>query len=476
METLLKLQQYLPEILPPAKKLDIFAKIRWTLFGLLIFFILGYIPIWGLTGTSAERFSQLALILGASIGSIITLGIGPIVSASIILQLLVGGGLINVDFSTQEGRAKFQALQRIFVLIFVVLESISFTLLGGLTPYFNGLLGYLIIIIQLIIGGLLIYYLDDFLSKYGIGSGISLFILAGVSKNLIVKLLSPFKLTEASEEYVGALWNLIHYIISGNLANAKFVFISILITLFVFFLATYLSSIKIEIPLSIGQFRTRLIKWPISFFYTSTIPIIFIFVLTANIILWTSLLFSHTFGTYDNYLKLVQTGNLTFGQKIISALGVYEGHTPVSGLAYYITPPNLLTQGLSFETLIRAFIYVIYLALGSIFFSIFWIKSAGMDAAGVARQIINSGFSLPGYRANPRMLERILSRYITPITIMGALGVAVLAAITNLFGGLIRGTSLMLAITIAYQFYENILREIMDVRLLMDLGKILKLK
>jgi len=454
MDYLLKLQQYLPEILPPSKKLDIFSKIRWTLFGLLIFFILGYIPLWGITSTSASHFAQLALVLGASIGSIITLGIGPIVSASIILQLLVGSGLLNFNLSTQEGRAQYQAFLRTLIIFFIIVESIVFTIIGGFTPYFDGIIGKLIIIIQLIFGGLLIYYLDDFLVKYGIGSGISLFILAGVSKQLIIKLFSPFKISEVSEEYIGAIWNLINYLISGDLVNAKFVFISIFVTLAIFALATYLSSIKIEIPLSIGQFRTRLIKWPISFFYTSTIPIIFIFVLSANIMLWTSLLFNHTFGSYENYLKLVESNNLTTGQKIVSYLGVYDKEmNPVGGFVYYLTPPNLITQGINKETLIRSLTYFLYLLFGSIFFSIFWIKSTGMDAKGVARQIINSGFSLPGYRANERMLERILSRYINPITVMGAVGIAVLALITDLFGGLVSGVSLMLAITIAYNFY-----------------------
>ncbi|MEO2154747.1 MAG: hypothetical protein ABGW69_02965 [Nanoarchaeota archaeon] len=459
IDLILKINQYIPEVAPPEKRLDVFEKIKWTFFVLVLFFILGSIPLFGMEMGVAERFKDIALVLGASIGSIITLGIGPIVSASIITQLAVGSGLIPLDLSNPRDRAVFQAIQRILVFIFIVLESFSFIIVGGVHPrldiFGSYWLGVFVLALQLIIGGILIYYLDDFLTKYGVIPGVSLFILAGVSKQLIIALLAP---------HVGAIFKLIQAFSDGNFTLLIVSLATILITIIVFLLANYLSSLKIEVPLSLGQFKGQLIKWPISFLYTSNIPIILLFILVANIQLWSSLLFLKAFGSYENYIKLVQSGHLTLFQEIVRFLGVYSGNQPVGGLVYYLTPPHLLQNGFEgVKTIIRIITYGLFLMVGSVLFAIFWVKNAGMDAESVAKQIVNSGLSIPGVRQDYRVIKRVLERYIMPVTVMGALAVALLAFITDVFGGLVGGISLLLAVTIAYQMYENIVRELMNI-------------
>jgi len=468
IDIVMKINQYIPEIEPPSKRLDVFEKLKWTFFVLVLFFILGNIELFGMSSEALIRFEEIALILGASIGSVITLGIGPIVSASIITQLAVGGGLINLDLTNPIDRAKFQAIQRILTFFFVIVESFSFILVGGVQPdlnlFGNYWLGVVVLAIQLMIGGILIYYLDDFLSKYGIIPGVSLFILAGVSKQLVISLLNPgngylFKIIEGFLK-----WNPPLLISSG---------LVILITLIVFLIANYVSSLKIEVPLSIGQFKTQLIKWPISFLYTSNIPIILLFVLIANLNLWSSLLFVKAFGSYDNYLNLINQGkDLTLLQEISRFLGVFDGKRVVGGLLYYLSPPNLLQTGFEgVKTIIRLITYLIFLMAGSVLFAIFWVKNAGMDASSIARQIVRSGFSLPGMRQDPRVIERVLEKYIMPVTVMGAITVALLAYITDVFGGLVSGISLLLAITIAHNMYENIMKELMNINSILEIVK-----
>jgi preprotein translocase subunit SecY len=81
----------LPEVAPPTqKKLSFKEKLKWTLIVLVIYFVLGLLPLFGLGENALQRFDYLSIILGASFGSIISLGIGPIVTASIVLQLLNG--------------------------------------------------------------------------------------------------------------------------------------------------------------------------------------------------------------------------------------------------------------------------------------------------------------------------------------------------------------------------------------------------
>jgi preprotein translocase subunit SecY len=172
----------LPEVKKPEeRKLSFNRKLKWTLIILGAFFILANISLFGVTESFLERFEFLEIVLGTDFGSIITLGIGPIVTASIILQLLVGSGILNIDTKTPEGKKYFQGIQKIGVLFFIVFESIVFVVMGGIPaiPGFTGL-----VIFQLILGGLAIMLMDEVAQKYGFGSGVSLFIVAGVSWRL----------------------------------------------------------------------------------------------------------------------------------------------------------------------------------------------------------------------------------------------------------------------------------------------------
>ena len=99
---------YIPEVISPEeKKLAFNTKLKWTLIVLAAFFVLANIPLYALSVNALERFKYLAIILGTDFGSIISLGIGPIVMASIILQLLTGAGIINIDTNTVEGKKIF---------------------------------------------------------------------------------------------------------------------------------------------------------------------------------------------------------------------------------------------------------------------------------------------------------------------------------------------------------------------------------
>jgi len=188
MADLKKIFAFIPEVKKPdEKKLAFNVKLKWTIVVLVAFFILGNISLFGLSNNALERFQYLAIILGTDFGSIISLGIGPIVMASIILQLLTGAGILNINTNTDEGKKFFQGLQKILVFFFIIFEAVVYVIMKGLEamPGLGGL-----VIFQLILGGIAIYYMNELCEKWGFGSGVSLFIAAGVSWRLIT---SAFK-------------------------------------------------------------------------------------------------------------------------------------------------------------------------------------------------------------------------------------------------------------------------------------------
>jgi len=438
----------LPEVRKPIeKKLSFNTKLKWTLIVLAAFFIMANINLYGLSRNALENLEFLQIVFATQFGSIISLGIGPIVMSSIILQLLVGSGILNIDTKTEEGKKYFQGLQKMGVIFFIIFEAIVYVIMGGLQPLpgFTGIL-----IFQLILGGLAIMFMDEVTQKYGFGSGVSLFIVAGVAWALFTALFQFIDTTGgnclldfANTDCVGDVLVIIQSVINGNPTGAIAAIAAIAATVLIFLGVVWAQSLKVEIPLSYERVRGYSVKWPLNFFYASVIPVILVAALAANIQLFGTLL--------ENWL-----GHPTL-------LGGFSNGRPISGLAFWLSSTNIvdsLIRG-SFQTtfIYQAIIHLLFYMVFSAVFSVFWVKTSGMDESSQAKNILSSGLQLPGFRKDPRVLESILKRYIMPLTIMGGLAIGLLASIANLLGALTGGTSILLAVMIMYTLYQGIAQQ-----------------
>lgn len=438
----------LPEVSKPIeKKLSFNVKLKWTLIVLASFFILANIHLFGLSNNALSRFEYLAIILGTDFGSIISLGIGPIVMSSIILQLLVGSGILNIDTKTPEGKKYFQGLQKIGVIFFIIFESMVYVLMGGLQAV-PGLTG--LVIFQLILGGLLIMMMDEVTTKWGFGSGVSLFILAGVAWRLFTEMFQFVGATGANclldfsnTPCAGKILVIIQSFINQNVSGAAVAIAAIIVTALIFAAVVWTQSLKVEIPLSYDRLRGYGIKWPLAFFYASNIPVILTAALIANIQLFGGLL--------ENWL-----GHASF-------IGHFVNGRAESGLAFWLTSSNIvefaIRGGLPTTYIIQSITHLLFMVVISAVFAVFWVKTSGMDESGQAKNIVASGLAIPGFRKDPRVLEAILGRYIMPLTIMGGLAVGALAALSDILGAMTSGTAILLAVMIMYQMYQNIAQQ-----------------
>jgi len=430
----------LPEVSKPIeKKLGFNIKLKWTLITLAGFFVLASIPLYGLTVNALQQFEFLAIILGTDFGSVISLGIGPIVMASIILQLLVGAKLLDIDLKTSDGKKYFQGLQKLIAIFFCIFEAVVYVAMGGFqaAPGLSWLL-----ILQLFLGGIMIIFMDEVISKWGFGSGVSLFIAAGVGLQLFTQAFG-FLGSNKQLSLSGKVWVFFQSLASADMTTASVAFAAIAATALIFFIVVWAQSIKVEIPLSFDRIRGFGVKWPLSFFYTSNIPVILTAALLANVQLFARLV--------ENWL-----GHPTI-------LGGFSQGQPVSGLAVMLSGQHIIEPILrgSFQSvqILYSIVYVIFMIGGSIIFSLFWVKTAGMDSSNLANQILGSGLQIPGFRKDPRVLEAILNRYVIPLTIMGGAAVGLLASTADLLGALVRGTGLLLAVMIVYKMYEDIAQQ-----------------
>jgi preprotein translocase subunit SecY len=208
---------------------------------------------------------------------------------------------------------------------------------------------------------------------------------------------------------------------------------AIIVTVGIFLLIVWCQSLKVEIPLSYERIRGYSMKWPLSFFYTSNIPVILAAALLANIQLFGSLL-----------------ENVGY-----PLLGTFSQGQAISGISYWLGHSNLVENAirgsLTGAMILQGFTHLIFYVVVSAVFAVFWVKTSGMDESSQAKNILSSGLQIPGFRKDQRVLESILKRYILPLTVMGG--------ITDSLGALTSGTAILLAITITYQLYQNIAQQ-----------------
>jgi len=205
-DTIEPILRKLPAVSRPEGHVHFKKKLTWTVGILLLYFALSNVPLFGMSPESIDLFEQYRAFFAGASGSLLLLGIGPIVTASIVLQLLVGADVIKMDLSNPQDQAIFQGVQKLLVFVMIILTALP-QILGGyikpdaglaamLAADFNisaaaGLdLVILIIFIQIFIGGTLILFMDEVVSKWGIGSGVGLFIVAGVSQAIVTGLFS----------------------------------------------------------------------------------------------------------------------------------------------------------------------------------------------------------------------------------------------------------------------------------------------
>jgi len=452
----------LPAIAGPSqRKLSFKEKAKWTLIILVLFYVLGLIPLFGLGANALQQFEFLSVIVAAKFGSIVSLGIGPLVTASIVLQLLNGSGIVKFDLNSHEGKRKFQGVQKLLSIFFIVFEACIYVFLGGLAPetQFIGTPLYfelqLMLVFQIFLGGVLVMFMDEVVSKWGFGSGISLFIAAGVSEEIAVRALSPLPSPTNPGIATGAIPALFQSLAAGDPQTAFIMMSAVIATVLVFVVSIYGMAMKIEIPLSFGRVRGHGIRWPLSFIYTSNMPVILVAALLANIQLWASLLQKFVED------RAIEAGVTFFISKYI--FGMVNSVNSGYGMVQWVNPPDIMrsaiTGSLNWGLFWVALGYLFIMIVGAVIFSVFWVQTAGMDARSQAKQMMASGLQIPGFRKDERVLERLLSRYIMPLTIMGGALVGFLSATADLSGALSRGTGILLTVMIMYRLYEDIARQ-----------------
>ncbi|RLI27987.1 MAG: preprotein translocase subunit SecY [Candidatus Hecatellales archaeon] len=442
--TLAKAARFIPEAEKPARRVSFTEKLFWTGLVVVVYLVMTEIPLYGIPQGVADPFAMMRIIFASRRGSLMELGIGPIVTAGLILQLLVGSKMVELDFSKPEDRAVFTAANKVLALIITLFEGSVFVFGGvyGRLPLDTAIL----VLLQLFFAGMMVILLDELVQKgWGLGSGISLFIAAGVAQHIFWGCLSPLPAFDGF--FLGALLAFGQAVASGNIAAAivrsgglpdMVGFISMII---LFIVIVYLEGLRVEIPLAHARFRGFRASYPVKFFYVSNIPVILASALFANVYF-----FAHV------------AASRFPGSLLASILGSFDAHgKPIGGLVYFLTPPRNII--LALEDPLRVIVYTVALILVCIVFSVTWVEVGGLSPRNVAKQLIDSGMQVPGFRRAEKPIADLLNRYIPALTIIGGMTVGLIAAVADFFNTIGTGIGILLTTGIMWQYYQIIVRE-----------------
>jgi len=447
----------LPEVSSPERKIPFKEKVLWTAITLFIYLVCCQIPLYGIRSSeSSDPFYWMRVILASNRGTLMELGISPIVTSSMVMQLLAGAKIIEVDQSNKEDRALFGGAQKLFGMIITIFQGTAYVVSGMYGDVADlGLGNAVMIIIQLLFAGVIVLLLDELLQKgYGLGSGISLFIATNICETIVWKAFSPTTInTGRGTEFEGAIIALFHLLITRqdkvralkeafgrpNLPNLT----NLLATVLVFCVVIYFQGFRVDLPVKSTRQRGAPGSYPIKLFYTSNIPIILQTALVSNLYFLSQLLYRRF---SDNFL--------------VNLIGrwheVQGGHTiPVGGLAYYVSPPANSAE--IFSDPLRTTIYVIFVLTSCALFSRAWPEVSGSSARDVAKQLRDQQMTIKGHRDTS--LEKELNRYIPTAAAFGGMCIGALSVFADFVGAIGSGTGILLAVTIIYQYFEIFVKE-----------------
>ena len=444
------LARVLPEIKVPERKVGFNEKIFWTALVLIVYLVMTEIPLYGISGDVQEYYGSLRVIFASNRGTLMELGIGPIVTAGLILQLLVGSAIIQADMSDSQDRGLFTVASKFFSILLTGIQASAYIISG----MYGDLAGptTIIIFLQLIGAGIIVMLMDELVQKgWGLGSGISLFIMAGVAQNILWQTFNP-----GTGLFVGGLYQLTlgdasyqltDWVIGGGAYPSLIGFIA---TVGTFLVIIYLEGVRVELPMTYAGYKGFRSRYPIKLLYVSNLPVIFASALFANVYFFSQLLWSQMGAPAPGTNLLFQI----IGDYNTTSSGSV---TPVGGLAYYVTSPNGITDVATAP--VRAAMYLAILVAFCAVFSLIWLEVGGLGPDKVAKQLMDSGMQIPGYRRSGKPIELILKRYIPVVTILGGVIVGLVAGLSDFVGVFGSGTGILLSVGIIYQYYELLMKE-----------------
>jgi preprotein translocase subunit SecY len=396
------------------------SRILFVLGALVVFRLLAAIPIPGINAEVLSSFlanNQFLGLLnvfsggGFSTLSIVMLGVGPYITASIVMQLmtiLIPSLKEMYQEEGDAGRARFSQYSRYLAVPLAIIQAFGFLLLlsqNGIVPTLSGF-AIVVNVLTIAAGSLLLMWLGELISEFGVGNGVSLIIFAGIVSRIpqsLSQLAFSFDFAQIPA-YLG-------FLVAGIIIIAGVVFISEAERPIPVTYARRVRGMKV-----MGGVSTYL---PLRVNQAGVMPIIF----ALSILLFPQMI--ATFLSHSNVVWLASAA-----ASVVAALA------------------NQLVYGVLYFFLVVIFTYF-YTAIT-------------FEPHQIAKNLQKNGAFVPGVRPGTQTTE-YLGNIITRITLVGALFLGALAvlplvlrAATGITAVSVGGTALLIVVTVVLDLVKKI--------------------
>lgn len=393
-------------------------RILFVLGAIMVFRVLAAIPIPGVDHIALAQFftnNQFLGLLsvfsggGFSYLSLVMLGVGPYITASIIMQLAtVIFPQVKAMYSEEgdAGRTKFVAISRTITIPLAILQAVAFLsllenqgIVSAPTPFLFAINVFLVAA-----GSMLLMWIGELITEFGVGNGVSLIIFAGIVSHL------PAGISQA--------------VFAASAANIPAYIAFAVIALIVIFLVVMVSEAERSIPInyaraSRGQVTSGPTYLPIRLLQAGVIPIIF----ALSLLLLPQMLLT----------ALTSIG-------IHGLAGIEHGYTAFAA--------NPFAYGIAYFVLVVMFT--------------FFYTSITFEPHRIAENLQKSGAFIPGVRPG-RETQNYISKVVTRITLPGAVFLGLVAVtpfiiqgITGISAILVGGTALLIAVTVLLDLIRKV--------------------
>ncbi|ORE00306.1 SC61A [Hepatospora eriocheir] len=447
----------LPEIKTPLQSLGVNDKLVWTILSIIVYSIASQVPLYGITNVdNTDSFGWLRVMMASNRGTLMDLGIGPVITASMIMNFLTTAKLIIVDSSVYEDKLLSDCFQKIITLLVTFIQGFIQVYAGYYGPSDKiPFINKFIIFFQLICSGVMIILLDELLQKgYGYGNGVNLFIASNACSKFMWSAFSPRVFhTARGLEFEGCIIStfyvlfarknkfsaLIEVLVRENLPNL----LQFIYTILIFSVVIYIQQLRVDLNVISSKAKGISEVYPINLLYTSTTPAVILSQVTSNFCMISKLLYSN----FPN-------------NKIVRLMGVWDfkinvGNVPISGISYLLTPPFSFYDGIS-----RPFYLLFYISfnlIASAFISKNWTDNQSDSSAKVYQKFKENGMIIKGVRETNTY--NVLNDNITIASILSGLVTASVIMFCDITSTISSGTNMFLAASIINQYVKMVMED-----------------
>lgn len=452
----------IPEVELPYEKVVFDEKIVYTI-GVSALYLLLSLPITGVSPNKiADPFSWLRLPFASEAGTLLELGVLPLVTSAFLWQIFAGLKIIKVNFSNIIDRQRFQTLQKI-TAIFIAVVYASLLAFAG---YFQRIDAFtneastatstiwtnLLIVSQLGLATGIITLLVELLEKgYGFGPGILAFITVNSATKFSGSLFG-FLSNPTTHESNGVVIQLFRNFFNKPITNSIYDiftrstetnFTQIYLVIPSLFLVMFLQNFRMDVSIKSSKVRSMVSNYPIRFLYCGTLPILFSYSILYNLNIITFTL-TKIFGG-SPYLASWELDALT-----------NKTYHLTSGLLYFLSPS---TSGhCIYLNIVRFITFSLFVVITSSIFGSYWFTMSGSSGKDLAKQFKGQDIVVVGHR--DATVAKELNKMISSASFVGSTVLGLIVGLTEATGlpkGLVVGV--IAGVLSALSLLEQIMSE-----------------